>query len=47
VIVVDTNVVAYLLLPGPLTEAAEALLIAQPEWAAPPLWRCSSRRKTW
>ena len=37
-IVVDTNVVAYLLLPGPQTAAAEALLEAQPTWAAPPLW---------
>ena len=38
-IVVDTNVLAYLLLPGPKTSLAEALLLDQPRWAAPPLWR--------
>jgi len=42
-IVVDTNVVAYLLLPGPQTAAAEALLESQPTWAAPPLWRSEWR----
>jgi predicted nucleic acid-binding protein len=42
-IVVDTNVVAYLLLPGPQTAAAEALLEGQPTWAAPPLWRSEWR----
>ena len=42
-IVVDTNVVAYLLLPGPQTAAAEALLEAQPTWASPPLWRSEWR----
>ena len=42
-IVVDTNVVAYLLLPGPQTALAEDLLIQQPEWAAPPLWRSEWR----
>ena len=34
-IVVDTNVIAYLLLPGPWTQAAEDLLQAAPMWAAP------------
>ena len=38
-IVVDTNVVAYLLLPGSQTAAAEALLEAKSTWAAPSLWR--------
>ncbi|MCP9913946.1 type II toxin-antitoxin system VapC family toxin [Cyanobium sp. BA20m-14] len=42
-IVVDTNVLAYLLLPGPKTSLADALLLDQPRWAAPPLWRSEWR----
>ena len=42
-IVVETNVLAYLLLPGPRTEQAESLLLQQPQWAAPPLWRSELR----
>ena len=42
-IVVDTNVVTYLPLPGPKTAMAEALLDHQPQWAAPPLWRSEFR----
>jgi len=42
-IVVDTNVLAYLLLPGPKTSLAEALLLNHPQWAAPPLWRSEWR----
>ncbi len=42
-IVVDTNVVAYLLLPGPRTELAESLRRQDRQWAAPRLWRSEFR----
>ena len=42
-IVVDTNVLAYLYLPGQHTEAAESLLEKDPKWAAPILWRSEFR----
>ena len=42
-IVVDTNVLAYLYLPGERTADAEALLEQNPEWAAPVLWRSEFR----
>jgi len=38
-IVVNTNVIAYLLLPGEWTQSAEALLEHESIWVAPPLWR--------
>lgn len=42
-IVVDTNVVAYLYLPGERTADAEALLQQDPDWAVPVLWRSEFR----
>lgn len=38
-IVVDTNVIAYALIEGPLTEAARRVLIDEPDWRIPELWR--------
>ncbi len=42
-IVVDTNVVAYLYLPGTHTAKAESLLADDEHWAAPLLWRSEFR----
>lgn len=42
-IVVDSNVVAYLYLPGEHTARAEALLERDADWAAPLLWRSEFR----
>ena len=42
-IVVDTNLIAYLAMPSPYTEAAERLLVRDPEWVVPVLWRSEFR----
>lgn len=42
-IVVDTNVLAYLYLPTDHTAKAEDLLQHDPDWAAPSLWRSEFR----
>jgi len=43
VIVVDTNVLAYLLLPYEFSPQADALFKRDPEWMAPILWRSEFR----
>ena len=42
-IVVDTNVIAYLWLPGDRTRQAESLLKEDSDWNAPLLWRSEFR----
>ncbi|MEP6664792.1 MAG: type II toxin-antitoxin system VapC family toxin [Verrucomicrobiota bacterium] len=42
-IVVDTNVMAYLWIPGALTECAEKTLKKDSLWTAPFLWRSEFR----
>ena len=42
-IVVDTNVLAYLMLPYDCSAQADALFKRDPEWAAPILWRSEFR----
>lgn len=42
-IVADSNVLAYLYLPGEYTAVAEALMEHDPDWAAPVLWRSEFR----
>ena len=42
-IVVDTNVIAHLLLPCDLSARADALYTKDPDWAVPILWRSELR----
>lgn len=42
-IVVDTNVIAYLYLPGDRTASAESLFREDSDWSAPLLWQSEMR----
>ena len=42
-IVVDTNIIAYLMLPGERHEAAKKAYAQDPEWVVPLLWRSEFR----
>ena len=42
-IVVDTNIISYLYLSGERSHQAEKLLLLDPHWCAPGLWRSEFR----
>jgi predicted nucleic acid-binding protein len=42
-IVVDTTIIAYLIIAGEQSEHAERVRRADPDWISPPLWRSEFR----
>ena len=42
-IVVDSNVIAYCWINGPLTQAAQRVRVKDAEWHVPILWRSEMR----
>jgi len=42
-IIADTNIISYLLLPTSFTDSVESLYKTDPDWAAPILWKSEFR----
>jgi predicted nucleic acid-binding protein len=42
-IVADSNLIAYLHLPGPKADVADAVLLKDSQWWVPPLWKSEFR----
>lgn len=42
-IVVDTNIIAYFVIPSDMSELAEKVRVSDPTWVAPILWRSEMR----
>lgn len=42
-IVADTNIISYLLLPTPYSDSVDKLYKLDPEWVAPTLWKSEFR----
>jgi predicted nucleic acid-binding protein len=47
VIVADTNLITYLVVPGPFTAVAKDVFVKDSDWAVPVLWRSEMRSALW
>jgi predicted nucleic acid-binding protein len=47
VIVSDTNLIAYLVVPGSFTSVAKDVFVKDSDWAVPVLWRSELRSALW
>jgi predicted nucleic acid-binding protein len=47
VIVADTNLIEYFVVPGPYTAVAKEVFAKDPDWAVPVLWRSELRSALW